>query len=138
MHMRRLGRGAVAVILLAGAACGSGSGVTGAGPSPASSTTPPTTTSTSPPSPTIHGSPPPVTVRSGSTEYVLQPWTFCYQGLCADGSPTQPLDRIVGGDNVSVEFPLPGWSFDASFRQSDMPCSRMQTVPLADHGDGTF
>ena len=39
-------------------------------------------------------------------------------------------------EEVAVEFPLPGWSFTASFRPAGDECGRVQEVPLEAGGDG--
>lgn len=82
--------------------------------------------------------PPDVTVRSAEVVVALAPWTYCYGNGCADGTP--PADPVDVGstDEVTVEFPLPGWSFTATFRPAAVTCPREQSVPLTDNGDGTF
>src|ERR687898_178041 len=41
-------------------------------------------------------------------------------------------------EEIIVEYPLPGWSFTASFRPSDDDCGRVQEVPLEPAGGGAF
>lgn len=82
--------------------------------------------------------PPPVTVRFFDESVALQPWTYCYRSVCADGiPPAQPPD-VGNPDEVVIEFPLEGWSFTASFRPAGNECGRVQEVPLEAAGDGRF
>jgi hypothetical protein len=83
-------------------------------------------------------SPPPVTVRSTDRSIDLLAWTYCYGNVCADGAPpAEPLD-VGNPEEVVVEFPLPGWSFTASFRPTGDECGREQEMPLDPTGDGVF
>lgn len=82
--------------------------------------------------------PPPVTVRYFDRQIELAPWSYCYDRGCADGiPPTDPPD-VGGPEQVLVEFPLPGWSFTASFTPAGERCGRVQEVPLEETGDGEF
>ena len=85
---------------------------------------------------TIPGSPPPVTVSGGTRSVDLQPWTWCYTGGCADGAPPAQPDDLGSPEDLLITFPVPGWAFEASFRPSDQPCGRRQSVPLETTDDG--
>lgn len=82
--------------------------------------------------------PPPVTVRFFDQSIDLHAWTYCYGNGCADGAP--PANPLEVGDpqEVIVEFPLSGWSFNASFSPAGEECGRVQTVALETTGDGEF
>lgn len=83
--------------------------------------------------------PPPVTVRSGDRSIDLTAWTFCFGNLCADGIPPADPPDVGSPEEVTVEFPLTGWSFTASFVPADKnECGRVQRGPLMETGDGSF
>lgn len=85
--------------------------------------------------PGIAGAPPAVTVRGDGQGVDLEPWTWCSTGGCADGAPpAEPVD-LGSADELAVTFPEPGWVFEASFRPSDEPCGRRQSVPVERVGD---
>jgi hypothetical protein len=66
----------------------------------------------------------------------LQPYTYCYGNVCADGfSPAEPPDMGNAGE-ILVEFPLTGWTFTALFQPAGDECGRMQEMPLEPTGDG--
>lgn len=83
-------------------------------------------------------SPPPVTVRFFDRSIDLLVWTYCYGSVCADGSPPSEPPDVGDPEQVVVEFPLPGWSFTASFRPTGDECGREQAMPLDPTGDGAF
>ena len=82
--------------------------------------------------------PPPVTVRSSEQSIDLHAWTYCYKNGCADGAPPRHPPDVGQPEQVTVEFPLPGWSFEASFTPADEKCGRVQQVPLEPTSEGTF
>jgi hypothetical protein len=82
--------------------------------------------------------PPPVTVSAGDTTLELEAWTFCYDALCADGSPPSNPPDIGVADEVTVAFPLEGWTFDASFAPAGERCGREFHTATTPNGDGTF
>ena len=82
--------------------------------------------------------PPPVTVRFFEESIDLHAWTYCYRNGCADGAPPRNPHDVGSPEVVGVEFPLPGWSFKASFAPAGEKCGRIQTVPLQPAGDGQF
>ena len=82
--------------------------------------------------------PPAVTVRNGEKTLELRAWTYCYGNGCADGMPPAELPDIGRADELTVEFPLPDWSFLATFSPADSECPREHTIPLTANGDGTF
>jgi hypothetical protein len=83
-------------------------------------------------------SPPPVTVRYFDRSIDLAAWTYCYEAACVDGFPPKELADVGSPEQVVVEFPLPTWSFTASFRPSGDECGRIQDVPLEETDDGDF
>jgi len=82
--------------------------------------------------------PPSVTVRFFEESIELHAWTYCYRNGCADGAPPRNPQDVGSPEEVGVEFPLPGWSFEASFAPAGEKCGRIQTVPLKPAGDGQF
>jgi hypothetical protein len=79
-----------------------------------------------------------VTVRTDDRSFELQPWAYCYGSGCADGRPP-PDPRDVGDlSSIVVEFPLGGWTFEASFEQVGVACPRRQSVEVAKTGDHIF
>ena len=88
--------------------------------------------------PTESDAPPPVTVHFFDQSVALRAWTFCYRNLCADGSPPAAPADVGSPEEVLVEFPLPDWSFTASFQPAGKPCGRIQETPLEPAGDGRF
>jgi hypothetical protein len=105
-----------------------------AGPigSPASSAKP----ESSPHDPSFSG-PPPVIVRGDGVTHELRAWTFCYAVMCADGSPPQDPPDIGTTDAVEIEFPLTGWTFDATFEPAAQACPRKHTVDTEPTGPTT-
>ena len=135
--------------VLVGACTGSDSGESAA-PPPESPTSPsPSEPPTSPPPSTLPPSgeplepgelkaPPPVTVTYSNQSIDLHAWTYCYKNGCADGAPPNKPHDVGSVDNVLVAFPLPDWTFSASFSPSEEKCGRIQQVPLERTGDGQF
>ncbi|HVF53928.1 MAG TPA: hypothetical protein VNC78_10055 [Actinomycetota bacterium] len=80
--------------------------------------------------------PPPVTIRYAEQSSELEAWTYCFGNVCADGSPPADLVDVGNVPEVFVEFPLPGWTFEASFTPSGEACGRVITVPLEQTGGG--
>ncbi len=120
------------VLLLAG--CGETPSVDQLGAGAESSTA----VETEPPAPTASDAPPPVTVRYLDDSVSLEAWTYCYRSLCVDGSPPAEPPDVGSPEEVLVEFPLPGWSFTASFQPAGKPCGRIQETQLEAAGDGRF
>jgi hypothetical protein len=79
-----------------------------------------------------------VTVHFLDQSVALRAWTYCYGNLCADGSPPAAPADVGSPDEVIVEFPLPDWSFTASFQPAGKPCGRIQEASLEPVGDGRF
>ncbi len=118
-------------------------------PSPGRSITPSVThpTSETPEVPPIYGpefgndvpeAPPPVTVRSGDTAFALRAWTYCYGNGCVDGMPPSDPPDVGETRRIEIEFPLVGWTFDASFVPVGVECPRRHTVPVEKTGEHTF
>ncbi|MDQ3939848.1 MAG: hypothetical protein M3238_00665 [Actinomycetota bacterium] len=82
--------------------------------------------------------PPPVTVRFFDESIELHAWTYCYGNGCADGAPPRHPFDVGDPEHVFVEFPLSGWSFNASFKPAGERCGRVQQVPLEPRGDNEF
>jgi hypothetical protein len=74
--------------------------------------------------------PPPVTVRYFDRSIDLEAWTYCYRNGCADGAPPAHPFEVGSPTEVYVEYPLPDWSFKASFTPSGEDCGRQQQVSL--------
>jgi hypothetical protein len=72
-----------------------------------------TTTATRPP--TNSDSPPDIVVHGGGRTLSLRPFTYCWIRLCADGQPPDPLPDIGSANDVTLTFPVDGWSFHATF-----------------------
>jgi hypothetical protein len=89
------------------------------------------------PYPDLEG-PPPVTVRFGDEAIELAAYSYCFGSVCATGFPPEPLPDIGSPADILVEFPLPGWSFTATFMTAGDECSRQQRVPLTTNGQGSF
>ena len=128
--------GLAGVLLLAG--CGGGMADEEVVAGPTTTSPPATTTATEPVAPTESDAPPPVTVHFFDQSVALRAWTYCYGNLCADGSPPAAPADVGSPEEVLVEFPLPDWSFTASFQPAGKPCGRIQEVPLEAAGDGRF
>ena len=127
--------GLACLLLLAGCGGGMPDEEVGAGPAP---TSPPATTTPTKPAgaPTEADAPPPVTVHFFDQSVALRAWTYCYINLCADGSPPATPAAVGSPEEVLVEFPLPDWSFTASFQPAGKPCGRIQEASLEPAGDG--
>ena len=88
--------------------------------------------------PEVLAGPPPVTLHYGDDSVDLVAYTFCFRNGCADGAPpTNPPD-VGSPDTVSFDFPLDGWSFEASFTPTGERCGRAQTVPAQATDQGSF
>jgi hypothetical protein len=128
--------GLACVLLLAG--CGGGMPDDEGVPAPATTPPPVTTTPTEPSVPAESDAPPPVTVHFFDQSVALRAWTYCYGNLCADGSPPAAPADVGSPDEVMVEFPLPDWSFTASFQPAGKRCGRIQEASLEPVSDGRF
>lgn len=80
--------------------------------------------------------PPLVTVRSSDRSVSLAAWSFCFGSMCASGSPPSEPHDVGSPEEVFIDFPLDGWSFDAYFTPAGERCGRVQQVPTEDTGDG--
>ncbi len=118
-------------------------------PSPARSITPSVThpTSETPEVPPIYGpefgndvpeAPPPVTVRSGDAAFGVRAWTYCYDNGCVDGMPPSDPPDVGETRRIEIEFPLVGWTFNASFVPVGVECPRRHTVPVEKTGEHSF
>ncbi len=70
--------------------------------------------------------PPPVVVVAGDTRLELDVWTTCWSGgdgagYCADGMPPAEPAVVTSDGPVFVEFPLAGWTFQATGRLDPAP-----------------
>lgn len=68
--------------------------------------------------------PPPVTIRFADESLELEPWTYCYGTVCADGMPPEDPPDVGQPEEVVIEYPLEGWSFTASFEPVGEECGR--------------
>jgi len=82
--------------------------------------------------------PPNVVVRNGTTEVRLDAWTYCFGNVCADGLAPESPPSVGTSDRVGVEFPLEGWTFDATFQRAGEPCAREQYAALQQTGPTSF
>jgi hypothetical protein len=105
---------------------------------PTTTSAPATNTPTNPAVPTESDGPPPVTVQFFDQSVALRAWTYCYGNVCADGSPPAAPADVGSPEQVLVEFPLPDWSFTASFQPAGKPCGRIQQASVDSSGDGRF
>jgi hypothetical protein len=89
---------------------------------------------------TVSDSPLAVTVRVSDRATVLVPFTFCYDGICADGIPATDaeLPDVRSGGPLTVELPLPGWSVTAGIAPVGSVTADEAQVPLQPGPDGTF
>ncbi len=129
--------GLVCVLQLAGCGSGAPDEEAVAGPT---TTSPSAATGPAEPvgAPTEADAPPPVTVHFFDQSVALRAWTYCYGNLCAEGSPPAAPADLGSPEQVLVEFPLPDWSFTASFQPAGMPCGRIQEASVDSSGDGRF
>jgi hypothetical protein len=87
---------------------------------------------------------PPVILWLDGREERLLPWASCYsspsgRGACIDGMPVPPFADVGQRDTVEFRFPLPGWTFQATFTPlSDDVCERSITVDARPTGTYTF
>jgi hypothetical protein len=128
--------GLACVLLLAG--CGGAMAEEELVTGPTTTSAPATTTPTQPAVPTESDAPPPVTVQFFDQSVALRAWTYCYGNVCADGSPPAAPADVGSPEQVLVEFPLPDWSFTASFQPAGKPCGRIQEASVDSSGDGRF
>jgi hypothetical protein len=136
----RTGAAAIALAcVLSFTGCGSGAPDEQDVAGPTTTSPPATTTPTEADAPpTEKDAPPPVTVHFFDESVALRAWTYCYGNLCADGSPPAAPADVGSPPQVLVEFPLPDWSFTASFQPAGEPCGRIQDAPVDSSGDGRF
>jgi hypothetical protein len=125
---------ALVVTLLAAACAGAGQDV-GSDRDPL--VAPADTASTPDPYPDLQG-PPPVTLRFGNEAIELEAYSYCFESVCADGFPPEPLPDVGSPDDLVVDFPLEGWTFTTIFTPTGAKCGRNHHVPLTAGLDGTF
>lgn len=93
--------------------------------------------------------PSPVVLLLPGGDVELDPWTSCWSGppdadgtaagMCADGAPGDPSTmEHLDGAGVDFWFGMPGWEFDATFRELGRDCPRSSTVTAEPTGDHTF
>lgn len=88
--------------------------------------------------PDVPGAPPPVTVAFGDDSIELDAWTYCYDTGCVDGAPPRNLPDVGSPEEVTVEFPLDGWRFDAFLEPPGDECGREFRTSLEEIDDGIF
>jgi hypothetical protein len=82
--------------------------------------------------------PPDVVVHGDEGPVSLRPYTFCYGNGCADGTPPEDPPAVGSPAEVTVDFPLPGWTFSANLQAAGDECAREQHVDLERTGPTTF
>jgi hypothetical protein len=82
--------------------------------------------------------PPPVTIRYGDESIELDAWAYCFGNVCADGDPPASLPDVGDPEEIGVEFPVPEWSFTATFVPAADECERAERVRLKASGEGRF
>ncbi|NNF65107.1 MAG: hypothetical protein HKN07_12740 [Acidimicrobiia bacterium] len=101
-------------------------------PSPTTSPSPTTTIEPREQEPNPSFEPAPaVLVSNGDVELALDPWTACWTVSCYDGAPPDEPRDIGVGDELIIEFPAEGWTFQATARTGPGDCGRRQTEDLA-------
>jgi hypothetical protein len=78
----------------------------------------------------------PVTVSLLPPSIDLPAYTYCYGNVCADGAPPADLPDVGSPKEVSIDFPLAGWSFTALFRPAGEPCGPVQVTRLEPSAHG--
>ena len=82
---------------------------------------------------------PPVTLDLDGKRVRLNPWAYCYETRCVDGSPRRPYEDVGRSDSVAFSFPENGWEFQATFKEpGDLGCHRQITVPVPKTSDRTW
>lgn len=81
---------------------------------------------------------PPDIVIAGDRPIELTPYTFCWKSGCIDGMPPAPPPDLGAPAHLTVEFPVEGWDFTATFQAAGDPCARTQTVELDRLSPTTF
>ncbi|NED94692.1 hypothetical protein G1H11_05150 [Phytoactinopolyspora alkaliphila] len=74
--------------------------------------------------------PPDVVVTGGDEELSLTPYVFCWSSGCVDGAPPETVPEVGSPGQLTVEFPVEGWEFLASFQAAGDTCARTQTLEL--------
>lgn len=92
-----------------------------------------TTSTTDGPTPDFETAPA-VRVSSEAKKLVLQPWTACWTMACYDGAPPDDLEAMGPDDELFVDFPVEGWTFQATVRPVGDECGRRQTETLETSG----
>lgn len=105
------------------AGCGSATVVRGTGPDEAGG-------------PDRFDAPPPVEIAYDGGTASLDPWTYCYVNVCADGAPPEEPHFVGSPAEVRVSYPLEGWTFSADFSPAGDRCGRHQQVELRPGPDG--
>jgi hypothetical protein len=77
------------------------------------------------------GHAPPVTLDLDGERVRLNPWTFCYGTMCADGWDPGPYFDVGQREAVAFSFPDRGWEFEATFKECGKDrCARRITMPV--------
>ena len=111
-------------LVLLAAGCGSATGVGGDGPGSGGDGSEDV------------DAPPPVEIAYDGGSASLDPWTYCYGSVCADGAPPEEPHFVGSPAEVRVSYPLEGWTFSADFSPAGDACGRHQQVELAPGPDG--
>ena len=84
--------------------------------------------------------PPNVVIHADGRAVTLSAHSFCFGSMCADGTmppPAGPPD-VGASAELTVEFPLDSWSFEARFVEVGSEHGREQTVPLEPRPEGRW
>lgn len=78
--------------------------------------------------------PPTITVGGPRATVDLQPWSYCWGSVCADGAPPQSLPAAGAGDRLTLSSRDAGLRLSAQFVAADQDCPRSQHVTLGTMG----
>ncbi|MBD8507649.1 hypothetical protein HT102_14270 [Hoyosella sp. G463] len=122
------------VVVLAG--CGGGEDPEDSAASPDGATSTPPATS----QPSGDGAgPPPITVSAGGSEHVLEPWSYCWDGTCVDGTPPAEQLALGSAEDVRISFPEEDATFIARMREAGGgECARTFEASLERDADDVF
>ena len=84
--------------------------------------------------PLASADPPTLTVQGGEGVIELQPWSYCWGSVCADGVPPRSLPSVGASDRVRLSSSDTGLSLSAQFTAAEGECARVQRVPLGSMG----
>lgn len=86
----------------------------------------------------IPRAPPPVTVQTANGDVFLEASSYCFGNGCVDGIPPRNPPDVGDLEQVAFGFPLPGWTFEATFAPVGQACPRRHTVPVEQTDEGVY